>query len=122
MSDAAFWAALDALVDASAIYIDRPAGSAHPRFPEYVYPLDYGYLEGTTAADGGGIDVWVGSLGTRQVVAVVCTVDGVRQDAEIKLLLGCTRAEAETIRAVHNRGLQVGLLIWREGATQEAQE
>jgi inorganic pyrophosphatase len=27
-----------------------------------IYPLDYGYLEITTSSDGGGIDVWFGSL------------------------------------------------------------
>ena len=52
-----FWRALDALVAGSEIVIDRPRGSAHPRYPDVIYPLDYGYLAGTRAADGDGIDV-----------------------------------------------------------------
>ena len=28
---------------------------------DFVYSVDYGYLENTTAMDGGGIDVWKGS-------------------------------------------------------------
>lgn len=116
-----FWAGLDALVADSPIVIDRPAGSVHPRYPEVVYPLDYGYLEGTTAADGDGIDVWVGSQADRRLVAVICTVDQRQHDAEIKLLLGCTRQEAAEILALHNRGMQAGLLIWRDGGVQETQ-
>ncbi len=49
-----FWEALDALVGGAEIVVDRPRGSHHPDFPEFVYELDYGYLKGTTSADGGG--------------------------------------------------------------------
>ncbi len=57
-----FWQTLDTLVTESNLIIDRPRGSAHPRYPEYSYPLDYGYLRGTRSGDGDGIDMWVGSL------------------------------------------------------------
>lgn len=87
---ARFWQTLDELVAASEIVIDRPKGSAHPRFPDLIYPLDYGYLEGTTAGDGAGIDVWIGNPEERNVTAIACTVDGYKRDAEIKVLLGCT--------------------------------
>ena len=60
-----FWDALDRLVACSAIRIDRLKGSAHPRFPDTVYPLDYGYLSGTRGGDGGEVDVWVGTLPER---------------------------------------------------------
>ena len=55
-----FWEHLDALVAQCAVVIDRPRGSQHPRWETLVYPLDYGYLEGTSSADGGEVDVWVG--------------------------------------------------------------
>lgn len=38
--DAAFWASLDALVRRCPLVIDRPRGSAHPRYPDFIYPLD----------------------------------------------------------------------------------
>lgn len=117
--DERFWTVLEALVAGCQVVIDRPVGTAHPRYPAHIYPLDYGYLADTMTADGAGIDVWVGSLGTRQVVGVVCTVDTGKRDTEIKLLLGCTRAEAETVHRVHNQGTQAGLLIWRD-SVQEA--
>lgn len=85
-----FWEALDALVGGAEIVVDRPRGSHHPDFPEFVYELDYGYLKGTTSADGEGIDVWIGSDPRRQVTGALCTVDLVKHDAELKILVGCT--------------------------------
>lgn len=111
--DARFWQTLDRLVAEARIVIDRPRGTPHPRYPDFIYPLAYGYLDGTMAADGGGIDVWLGSLPDRSLTAVVCTVDLIKRDTEIKLLLGCTKAEAQIILATHNSGPQAATLIER---------
>lgn len=56
-----FWNALDELVSNSEIIIDRPKGTAHPKYPDFIYRVDYGYLQDTTSMDGAGIDVWVGT-------------------------------------------------------------
>jgi inorganic pyrophosphatase len=112
-NSANFWRHLDALLDTHKLMIDRPAGSAHPRYPDFVYPHNYGYLEGTVAADGNGIDVWVGTLSGRRLVGVICTVDVVKRDAEVKLLLGCTRDQMQQILAVHSTSMQGGILIER---------
>jgi inorganic pyrophosphatase len=108
-----FWAAVDALAASSRISVDRPRGSAHPRFPAFVYPLDYGYLEGTSSPDGGGIDVWIGSLPERHVTALVVNVDLCKRESEIKLLLGCTPQEQQAILAMHQIGAQSALLVAR---------
>lgn len=109
-----FWVALDRLVNESEIVIDRPKGSHHPRYPDFVYELDYGYLKGTTSMDGGGIDIWVGSLPKRQVSAVVCIVDMSKRDSEIKILLGCTEEETDLVFHIHNRTEYMkGILIKR---------
>jgi inorganic pyrophosphatase len=97
-----FWHKLDHLIAEHKLVIDRPKGSRHPRYPEMIYPLDYGYLAGTQAADGDGIDVWMGNAAKRSVTAVVCTVDMLKRDAEVKILLGCTEQEAQTILDFHN--------------------
>ncbi len=112
---AGFWNALADLVGSAAVKIDRPKGSCHPRYPEHVYPLDYGYLDGTIAADGSGIDVWVGSLPTREIAGVVCAVDTAKRDAEIKILLGCTPEEAAVVLRFHNEGSQSALFLPRSG-------
>src|SRR5438477_3722451 len=116
MDDEAFWAKAEALVAAYRVKIDRPKGSVHPRYPDTVYPLDYGYLVGTRSSDSGGVDVWVGSLPGGEVTAVLVTVDAEKQDAEVKILLGCTPQEARTVLDFHNSGSQAGLLIERADA------
>ncbi len=39
--------------------IDRPLGSRHPRHPEMIYPLNYGYVDGVFAGDGAEQDVYL---------------------------------------------------------------
>jgi inorganic pyrophosphatase len=114
-----FWHSLDQLIVEHEMVIDRPGSTRHPRYPEMIYPLDYGYLAGTQAADGGGIDVWVGSLSERTATAIVCTIDLIKRDAEVKILLGCTSQEAQTILDWHNdkTGSQSALLIKRPKET-----
>jgi len=106
-----FWQVLESWVREKSIEIDRPRGSAHPRFPDQVYPLDYGYLEGTSAGDGDGIDVWIGSQAERNLQAVVLTVDQVKMDAEIKLLVGCTPDEQQVILEFLNQHSMRALLV-----------
>jgi inorganic pyrophosphatase len=97
MADTSFWNALDQLLAGSQVVIDRPKGSPHARYPDLIYPLDYGYLAGTMSVDGGGIDVWVGSAADKETRAVICTVDLLKRDLEVKILLGCSEVEIETI-------------------------
>jgi inorganic pyrophosphatase len=108
-----FWSYIDDLVATSRVVIDRPKGSRHPKITEAIYPLDYGYLEGTTGGDGDGIDVWVGSHGSARATAVGCTIDGRKRDAEIKILLGCTTDEAQVILEFLNAGLMAAVLVHR---------
>jgi inorganic pyrophosphatase len=109
-----FWNAVDTLVGESRVVIDRPRDSAHPRFPDMVYPVDYGYLENTTSPDGGGIDIYRGTAYSMKVDAVICTVDLMKRDSEIKLLIGCTSEEKQTILAFHNESKYMkGILIER---------
>lgn len=39
--------------------IDRPLGSTHPTYPELIYPINYGYIPGTMAADGEPEDAYL---------------------------------------------------------------
>lgn len=111
--DEDFWQALDELIRTSEIVIDRPRGSAHPRYPEMIYPVDYGYLKDSASMDGQGIDVWRGS-GEKRIDAIICTVDLLKRDSEIKLLLGCTEEEKQLIYELHNDSEYMkGVLIRR---------
>jgi len=91
------WQIFDTFIQTSNIVIDRPKGSAHPRYPKIIYPLDYGYLDNTTGGDGDGIDIWRGTLPDQKLDAIICSADQHKRDAEIKLLLGCTPEEKEII-------------------------
>lgn len=108
-----FWQAIDDLVATSELVIDRPRSQPHPRRPELLYPYDYGYLAGTTAGDGQGIDVWVGSGDGLGVTGIACTADLVKRDAEIKILLDCTVDDAERIENWLNQtaGLACHLIL-----------
>ena len=111
---AAFWDALDALAAACERVIDRPRGTVHPKYPSFVYPLDYGYLKNTSSADGEGIDIWLGSDARQQIDAVIVTVDLLKRDSEIKILIGCTDDEKRLALRAHNETeFMKGLLIRR---------
>ena len=97
-NDSLFWNILDKMARDHEIIIDRAKDSEHPRQLGMIYPLDYGYLAGTTAGDGDGIDVWFGSLPGREVTGIACTADAHKRDAEIKLLLGCTVEEMDAVQ------------------------
>ena len=70
------------------VKIDRPLGSVHPRYPDLVYPVNYGYLPGVLGGDGEEQDVYVLGIDrplrefTGTVVAIVHRTD----DEEDKLV------------------------------------
>ena len=105
------FATLQAIVSASKVIIDRPKGSAHPRFPDYIYPLDYGYLEGTKSQDGGGIDVWIGSGDQQKISGLLVIADGLKKDSEIKVLLGCDKQEMNLALKKSSQGDMSAALI-----------
>lgn len=112
--NAEFWDALDNLVRQSEVVIDRPKGTVHPKYPDFLYEVDYGYLEDTTSMDGGGIDVWKGTDEEQKIDAIMCIVDLTKKDSEIKILIGCTEEEKEKIYHTHNDSPYMkGILIRR---------
>jgi inorganic pyrophosphatase len=108
-----FWTYLEELVRTSEVVLDRPRGSHHPRHPDLVYPLDYGYLKNTRSGDGDGTDVWVGNSVEQEITGIVCSVDLAQRDTEIKILLGCTPDDIDIIADFHNRGDQAAIVIRR---------
>jgi len=101
--DIIFWQEFSQLIKTNKIIIDRPKGKPHPRYPDMIYPLDYGYLENTSASDGDGIDVWIGTSKQMVLTGILCTFDKIKRDAEIKLLIGCTQEDIQIIRAFHSQ-------------------
>ena len=59
------------------------------------------------------IDVWVGS-GDKKIDAIMCIVDLMKRDSEIKILIGCTEEEKLEIYKTHNETQYMkGVLIRR---------
>ena len=111
--DNSFWSVLDALVSKSEIIIDRPKGTAHPKYPDLIYKVNYGYLKDTASMDGTGVDVWVGTNG-ENIDAIMCVVDLMKRDSEIKILIGCTEKEKAIVYETHNETPYMkGILIRR---------
>jgi len=76
------------------VTVDRPLGSAHPRHPDMIYPVNYGYVRGISAPDGDwqdayilGIDRPVDSFAGR-VIAVIARADDV-EDKWVVAPEGC---------------------------------
>lgn len=107
-----FWSSIEKLTQTSKIVIDRPRGSAHPKYPDFIYPVDYGYLEGTASIDKGGIDIWQGT-GNNGIDGIICIIDNNKKDSEIKILLNCTEEEKEEILKVQNRGEMHAIFVPR---------
>ena len=67
------------------VIVDRPLGSYHPDYPGTYYPINYGYIEGTMAADGEEDDAYILGVNepiskfTGKVIAVISREDDIEQ-------------------------------------------
>lgn len=101
-----FWPSLTKLVAENEIVIERPRNTAHPRYSDFIYPIDYGCLKGTSSSDGNEVDIWVGTAECKQINGILCTVDPVKKDVETKIIYACTEDEIAAIYATMNRVLR----------------
>ena len=70
------------------IEIDRPLGSTHPKHPDLIYPVNYGFIPGVLGGDGEELDVYLLGVDkpvskySAQIIAIVHRLD----DEEDKLV------------------------------------
>lgn len=98
---ATFWAVAEDLIAGHTVRIDRPRGSRHPRFPDVVYPLDYGFLEATSGGDGEGIDLWIGTRPGAGLIGAFVTADPHKADMEVKLVLDAGVDDVATLEGFY---------------------
>lgn len=70
------------------IEVDRPIGTPHPKHPEIIYPINYGYIPGVLGGDGEELDVYllgVGEIVERYRVRIIAAVHRT-DDVEDKLV------------------------------------
>ena len=108
------WEMWDRLIADHGITIDRPKYSAHPVHADIIYPVDYGFVNGTVGNDGDEIDVFLGSA-DNGLVALILTRDYRKGDSETKLIYNCTPAEIYIVNGFINydRTLMEGWLATR---------
>lgn len=63
--------------------------------------------------DGDGIDVWRGSDPAMKADAVMCIVDLMKRDSEIKILIGCSEEEKAIVYQTHNETEFMKGVLWR---------
>jgi inorganic pyrophosphatase len=70
------------------IEMDRPIGTPHPKHPDIIYPINYGYVPGVFGGDGEELDVYLLGVGepvgeyTAKIIGIVHR----RNDVEDKLV------------------------------------
>lgn len=52
------WQSKDFLGKELTVTVDRPIGSKHPKYG-YIYPINYGYVEGVKSGDGDDMDAFI---------------------------------------------------------------
>lgn len=88
------------------IQIDRPLGSVHPKHPDLVYPINYGYIPNVLGGDGEELDVYLLGV-TVPVIEYTARVIGIihrHNDMEDKLVAapeGMHFTQVEIANAVH---------------------
>lgn len=88
------------------IKIDRPKGSVHPKHPDMVYPVNYGYIPNVFSADGEELDVYLLGVNvpvseyTARVIGIVHRINDV-EDKLVAAPIGITFTKEEISKAVH---------------------
>jgi len=88
------------------IEIDRPIGTVHPKHPDLIYPINYGYIPGVLGGDGEELDVYLLGVDTPQktYTAQIIGIVYRRNDVEDKLVaapVGMSFSQEEIADAVH---------------------
>jgi inorganic pyrophosphatase len=92
-----YWDCLKAIIAENEIIIDRKKNTCHPKYKDMIYPVDYGYISGTTSMDGNGIEIFVGTERKSEIQGIACVVDMKKQDSEIKILYKCSEDDVNEI-------------------------
>ncbi len=87
------------------VLVDRPLGSAHPAYPDLIYPVNYGYIPGIMAPDGEDQDAYILGVDrplkrfSGRVIAVIHRLDDV-EDKWVVSLDGSDLPDEEILRAI----------------------
>ncbi len=88
------------------IKIDRPMGSMHPKHPDLIYPINYGYMPHVLGGDGEELDVYLLGVDVpvEEYTARIIGIVHRHNDVEDKLVAaptGLNFDQKEILKAVH---------------------
>ena len=105
------------------VIVDRPLGTAHPRHPDILYPVNYGYVPGILAPDGEEQDAYILGVDrpvevfSGKVIAIIHRWDDVEEKWVVAPEgLRFTKAEIESAVSFQERYFQ-SEIISMEGGT-----
>ena len=114
MDNNEFWEYLEKIVNENEVIIDRPKGTRHPKYENVLYVVDYGCIKNIQSMDRTGIDVFIGSETNKNIDAIICTIDLLKKDSEIKVLIGCNEIEKmEIYNFLNNSDFLKAILVKR---------
>jgi inorganic pyrophosphatase len=93
-----FWDYLQKLVNTNRIMIDRPRNSTHHRYPDRSYPVEYGFLDGTTSMDSGGEDIGWDLWRKKKWLEHFARWIWRKKDTKLKIIYDCTDSKIQAIR------------------------
>ena len=88
------------------VTVDRPLGSRHPEFPDMIYPVNYGYVEGVIGGDGEWQDAYVLGIDKplKEFCGLIAAVIHREDDPEDKWVVvpgGSEISDAEILAQTH---------------------
>lgn len=95
VNNAFFWQKVDTLIYSSKIMITKEKNDLHNEYPNLAYPVAYGYLE-VGANQEKAVNIYQGTHGNL-VTGLIVSVDILKKDMSIKLLVGCDESEEQLI-------------------------
>ncbi|HHX52949.1 MAG TPA: Inorganic pyrophosphatase [Erysipelothrix sp.] len=120
LNNAFFWQKLDTLLFTLDYNKVRGEGDEHPKYPNLVYPVEYGYL---VDPDKDGVVVakaFRGSASNRRSDQIILCVDILQKDMDVKILMGCTEEEQmKVLEFLNQTAFQKTVLIRRGDETPQ---
>ncbi|MDH6367969.1 inorganic pyrophosphatase [Breznakia blatticola] len=113
-NSALFWQKLDTIYLSSKLVVHRAKDSAHPKYRNLIYPVNYGILEDTGGDGLREIRVFKGSM-SKGIQGIIVGADILKRDCEAKLVVGCTEEEIEAILMMLNQTEHQKTVLLRRG-------
>ena len=91
-----FWQKVDTLLMSCTLNIINHKGEHHKKYPDFIYPLDFGYLVSDLNDDSKGIACYIGHEHQFCNSAIV-SVDILDGECFVQFLIGCNEQQEEQV-------------------------